>query len=465
MIRPALALVPLLALASLALAEEHESLTVDQAVERGRHAQPAIRLAVDNVTVAHERVGEAIAPFLPQASATALDEPNTSNYVANPGLTKLLNVGDANGVPVCQAANGTLAPCVANPRPGENDIAYNYMSFQLNVTQNIWDFGRTLNSMRQAKATERSTQQDLGTARHTVDLNVRSAFYTALADQQLVDVAKEQVEDLKKHTALAQARLDVGAGAKSDLSLAIANEQNAVVALFTAQNNFDVAKAALNQAMGASSDDISYRLVPTPLELDTPIPNVADGTDRALKARPDYKSAVEKIEAQQRLVDAQTDNLLPSLAAAGELGWTGYVTPGFPSASPALIYNWQVGITLTVPIYTGGLDYHKIAEYQATLDGLIASRDTIALQVRLDVQTAVLTALQTKASLDSAKAAVASGEDALALAEGQYQVGVGSIVTLDDAQLTEVTAKAGLIQADYSFETALAKLKYALGED
>jgi outer membrane protein TolC len=44
-------------------------------------------------------------------------------------------------------------------------------------------------------------------------------------------------------------------------------------------------------------------------------------------------------------------------------------------------------------------------------------------------------------------------------------VGVGSIVTLDDAQLTEVTAKAGLIQADYSFETALAKLKYALGED
>jgi outer membrane protein TolC len=414
-------------------------------------------LAVDNLQAAHERIGEAYAPFLPQANATATYEPNTSNYVANPGLSKLLAAGNTNGPSACINAAGQVTPCIAVPRPGENGTAYNYFSIQLNVTQNIWDFGRTLNAMRQAKATERSTAQDLATARHTVDLNVRSAFYAALADQQLVEVAKEQVEDLKKHTALAQARFDVGAGARSDLSLAIANEQNAVVALFTAQNNVDVAKATLNQAMGALSSDISYTLVPTPLELGTKIPSVDQGTEQALQARPDFLSAIQKIDAQQRLVDAQTDNLLPSLAAAGNLGWTGYTTP--------LIYNWQIGITLTVPIYTGGLDFHKIAEYKATLDGLIASRDTIALQVRLDVQTAVLTAQQTKASLDSAKAAVKSGEDALALAEGQYQVGVGSIVTLDDAQVTEVTAKAGLIQADYSFETALAKLKYSLGED
>jgi outer membrane protein TolC len=452
-----LTLLPLLAFASVALGEDQESLTVDQAVERARQSQPALRLAIDNVEVAHQRIGEAIAPFLPQASGSATWEPNTSNYVANPGLSKLLSAGNTNGPTACIGPGGAVTPCIATPRPGENNDAYNYYSIQLNVTQNIWDFGRTLNSMRQAKATERGTKQDLETARHQVDLNVRSAFYTALADQQLVDVAKEQVEDLKKHTALAQARLDVGAGNRSDLSLALANQKNAEVALFTAQNNFDVAKATLNQAMGAPSDSIAYRLVPTPLELDTPIPSVSDGTERALKARPDYLSAVEKIEAQQRLVDSQTDNLLPSLAAAGNLGWTGYDTP--------LIYNWQIGVTLTVPIFTGGLDFHKISEYRATLDGLVASRDTIALQVRLDVQTAVLTALQTKASLDSAKAAVASGEDALALAEGQYQVGVGSIVTLDDAQVTAVTAKAGLIQADYNFETALAKLKYALGED
>jgi outer membrane protein len=460
-----------------AAADEPTSLTVEQAVDRGRQAQPALRLAADNVQAAHERIGEAFSAFLPQLSATALTEPNTANFVANPGLLKLINTGVNNGAPGCLGPNGTVTPCLPNKSPGENDIAYNYVSIQFQLNQNIWDFGRTLNAVRQAKASEESTKDDLGTARHTVDLNVRAAFYTALADQQLVDVAREQVADLKKHTALAQARREVGLAARTEVSLADANEQNAVVALFTAQNNFDVAKVALNQAMGIPSNDINYRLVPTPLELTAKIPTVDDGVAQALKRRPDYLSAIEKIVAQQRLVDAQKDNLLPSLSSGSangtapgsgpsdEVGWTGNVTPGFPNANPALTYNWQLAVILTVPIYTGGLDFHKIAEYQATLDGLVASRDTIALQVRLDVQTAVLTALQSKASLDAAQAAVRSGEDALALAEGQYQVGVGSVVTLDDAQLIAVTAKAGLIQADYTYETALAKLKYALGED
>ncbi|HUB06334.1 MAG TPA: TolC family protein [Myxococcales bacterium] len=452
------ALASLLAVASLALAADPaETLTVEQAVERGRKAQPALRFAVDSVEAAHQRVGEAIGGYLPQISANFQYQLSTSNYVLSPGLSHL--VGTSGGpVSACLSGTGTVIPCPAKTAGGESMTPYNYFNPALNVTETIWDFGRTSNAVGQANAAERGSQDDLATARHQVDLNVRTAFYTALADQQLVDVAKEQVEDQAKHLALAQARFDVGAGNKSDVSLALANEKNAEVALFTAQNNFDVAKATLNQAMGAPTTSIDYRLVPTPLELEATIPNVEAGTEQALQNRPDYKSAVEKVVAQQRLVDAERANLYPSLAASGQLGWASYGT--LP-----LIYNWQVGATLTVPIYTGGIDYHKIKEYEATLDSLIANRDTLGLQVRLDVQSAVVTALQTKASLASAEAAVKSGEDALALAEGQYQVGVGTIVTVDDAQVTEVTAKAGLIQADYNFEAALAKLRYALGQD
>ena len=107
-------LLPLLAVASLALGEDQESLTVDQAVERGRQSQPALRLAVDNVEVAHQRIGEAIAPFLPQANGTATWEPNTSNYVANPGLAKLLSAGNTNGPTACLNAAGQVVPCIAD---------------------------------------------------------------------------------------------------------------------------------------------------------------------------------------------------------------------------------------------------------------------------------------------------------------------------------------------------------------
>ncbi|MHB8420526.1 MAG: TolC family protein [Myxococcales bacterium] len=436
-----------------------QTLTVDEALARARKAQPALRFAADNVEAAHQRIGEAIGGYLPQLSGAFNYQLATSNFVVSPGLAQVFASGSSGPVSACLSGTGAVVVCP--PRSfgaGESMTPYSYFNPQLNLMGTVWDFGRTSNAVGQAHAAERGSEQDLVTARHQVDLNVRTAFYTALADQQLVDVAKEQVEDQQKHLALAQARFEVGAGAKSDVSLALANEKNAEVSLFTAENNFDVAKATLNQAMGVPTTRLDYRLVPTPLELGAEIPSVERGTERALQSRPDYKSAVEKVAAQQKLLDAERANLYPSLGYNAQLGWASYGT--LP-----LIYNWQLGATLNVPIFLAGIDYHKIKEYQATLDSLVASRDTIALQVRLDVQSAVLTALQTKASLASAEAAVKSGEDALALAEGQYQVGVGTIVTLDDAQVTEVTAKAGLIQADYTFESALAKLKYALGED
>ncbi len=456
----ALALLPIVLLACAAWAEEPARLlTLAEAIERGRAAQPALRAARDNLAAAHERVGEAFGGYLPQVSASGAYQLSTANFVLNPGLAAIFESqhGSANGQAACLTPAGGLAACIPNvPNIGENSTAFNFYSLQLNVSETIWDFGRTSNAVGQADASEKGSEQDLATALHQVDLNVRTAYFTALADQQLVDVAAEQVEDQKKHLALAQARLEVGAAARYDVSLALSNEKTAEVALIQAKNNFDVARATLNQAMG-DTNGIDYRLAPVALETSYVIPEVEAGTQRALAARPDYRSATRRIEAQRRVVDAQRATFYPSIAAAGNFGWTGYDLP--------LIYNWQVGATLTVPLLNGGIDLHKLREDEATLDSLVAARETLALQVRLDVQSAVLSAQQAKASLDSAEAAVHAGEDALALAEGRYQTGAGSIVDLTDAQVTEVTAKAGLIQANYAYEAALAKLRYALGED
>ncbi len=451
MARPLALLLPLLLGAP-------RTLTLDEALARARKIQPALRLARDNVDAARARSGEAFGGYLPQLSATGAYQLSTANFVINPGLAAIFaSRGNQNGQTACITAGGPIEACIPSvPNIGETMTPYSFFSAQLNASETIWDFGRTSNAVGQADAAAAGAESDLVTARHQVDLNVRTAYFTALADQQLVDVAREQLADQQKHLALAQARLEVGAGARYDVSLALSNEKTAEVQLVQAQNNYDVARATLEQAIGEKGD-IDFRLAPVPLETSYAIPDIEEATRRALAARPDYRSAVRKIEAQQRAVDAQRATFYPSLAAAGNFGWTGYTTP--------LTYNWQVGATLTVPLYTAGVDYHKLDEYEATLDSLVASRDTLALQVRLDVSSAILSAQQARASLDSADAAVRSGEDALALAEGRYQTGAGSIVDVTDAQVTEVTAKAGLVQADYNFESALAKLRYALGED
>ena len=50
------------------------------------------------------------------------------------------------------------------------------------------------------------------------------------------------------------------------------------------------------------------------------------------------------------------------------------------------------------------------------------------------------------------------------LAEGRYQTGVGNVIELYDALLTDVNARFQLVQARLDLATARARIQHALGE-
>lgn len=52
-----------------------------------------------------------------------------------------------------------------------------------------------------------------------------------------------------------------------------------------------------------------------------------------------------------------------------------------------------------------------------------------------------------------------------ALAEGRYQTGVGNVIELYDALLTDVNARSQLVQARLDVASARARLQHALGEE
>ena len=85
------------------------------------------------------------------------------------------------------------------------------------------------------------------------------------------------------------------------------------------------------------------------------------------------------------------------------------------------------------------------------------------LQVRFDVQQAVLTLRATKVAIDASREALTNAREQLRLAEGRYQSGVGSIIELGDAQIAATNAAAQVVQADFNLATARAQLLTALG--
>jgi outer membrane protein len=105
----------------------------------------------------------------------------------------------------------------------------------------------------------------------------------------------------------------------------------------------------------------------------------------------------------------------------------------------------------------------QVEESDSIVSSLEAQRDSLRQQVLLEVEQARLAVRAAKAALRAAGDALENASTRLKLAEGRYGMGLGSIIELDDAQVTLNHTAAQRVQAQYNLAIARAQLLRALG--
>ena len=102
---------------------------------------------------------------------------------------------------------------------------------------------------------------------------------------------------------------------------------------------------------------------------------------------------------------------------------------------------------------------------EASLEATARNRDVdeIKLEVNQQVRNEWYQANEAYRSLDVTARLVAQSKEALRLAQARYQAGLGSIVELNEAQLSETSAEITAAGADFDYLTRRAELDYAAG--
>jgi len=413
-------------------------LTLDEAVQTARQRQPQLREAHANTNAAEARADAARAPLLPQLSATAEYQRTTANFAASPGsVPSTVNNGGTTG---SKASFAT----------------FNFWNAGATLNQLIWDFGATIDRFRAAKAqadAQRATELATVLA---LDFTVRQNYFLAQAQKALVQVAQDTLDAQTKHRE--QTEGFVRAGTQPEIALATArtNEANARVQLITAQNNYETAKVTLNQAMGVEGGtDYDVAQDPYPA-IDIEDGEIDPAVSEAVKARPEVASIEDLIRVNQLTINSVKGNYLPSISGQANLTDRGTSLDG-------LTWNANVGVILSWNIFQGGLTTAQLREAQANLANVAAQLDVEKLQIRVDVNAALLAVRAAKASLSASGEALNNARQQLRLAEQRFQVGVGSAIELTDAQVALTQAAAQSVQAADNLSTARAQLVRALG--
>ena len=336
-----------------------------------------------------------------------------------------------------------------------NPVVYDRIGSGLSIGQLITDFGRTRNLVGMAQLQAEAQDQATETARAAVVLDASRAYFALLRAQAVSKVADQTVAArqvvVDQVTALAESKLK----STLDVSFANVNLADAKLLQIQAQNDVKSAEANLATAIGlpgATGFLVSEEQMPGPLpDQITPL------VQQALQDRPELKDLRLQQSADLRFAKAEHDLYYPSV---GVVGTAGFVPAGY-AAIPGR-YG-AVGLNVNIPVFNGGL--FKARQAEAELKAQAASRNVNDLENRItrDVRVAYLNATTAYDRLAVTQQLLQQAQQALDLAQSRYDLGLGSIVELSQAQLNVTSAQIADATAHYDYQSQRVIVDYQIG--
>ena len=403
-----------------------EVLNLDRCIQIALLKQPSILAAYFTLEANRSRVGEALANYYPQIGASG----GYSRYSSPGVLTEVNSILYGTGY-------------------------FNEYTSSLTLSQNIYDFGKTSSQVKIQKFNLDSAGSDLETSKEQIVLSVKQAYYAVIQTARNRKVADESVGQYKQHLDQARGFFDVGTKPRYDVITAEVNLSNAKLNLITADNALKIARVNLNNAMGVPDAPVytvedSLAFIKYKITLD-------DALSKAMANRPDIKSLALRRRAVEASVQLAKTGYYPALTGSTSYNWQGGT--GLPLES-----EWNVGVTLSFPIFSGFLTKHQVEEAVSNLNVARANEEALRLSVVLDVQQSYLNLKQAEDSIDTADLAVKQATENLDIANGRYAAGVGNPIEVTDAQIVYSNAKLAYIQALTNYNVAHASLLKAMGE-
>jgi outer membrane protein len=341
-----------------------------------------------------------------------------------------------------------------------NPSIYDRAGGGLRVSQLITDFGRThhliLSAQSNARAqleSERATEQD-------ITLIVDRAFFRALTAQAVLKVARETVAERQDTVDQIGALTNAKLRSTLDLSFADVQLSQAKLLLLDAENDAQDAMASLNTVLGSEQDQ-QYELVDETNGAPPPPPgnNVEALVQAALAARPDLAALNDTYTAARQYSTAERDLWMPTVSALAAVG-------GTPVRADQIASSWYgaAGANIEIPVFNGFL--FGAREREAKLRASAAQEQVRNLRdnIARDVRTAALNAQTAFQRIGVTEEMLNQSNMALDLAQARYKIGLSGIVELSQAQLAQTQAEIDVASARYAYQTALAQVRYQLGQ-
>ena len=341
---------------------------------------------------------------------------------------------------------------------GATDPAYRY-NYGNTGTISVPLFNESLKASRDsAKYALNAADLTLENTKQSIVQQATQYYYNILQCRNLIAVYQDNVETLQAHLDQVNAQYRVGTVAKSDVLSSEVQLANAQQSLVTAQNNYDVAVATLNNLIGLPTDtvlEIKDELKYNKYNLD-----LDDCTNYALLNRADGLAAYYSVKQAEASVRSARAGYLPTVTANGSdaIGGERPFKDDHTSSDA-----WAVGISANWNIFDNGVTSAGVHAAEANLLKAQEVSSQTDEKIRLDVRTALLNLRAAEKNIHTTNVAVSQAEEDYKIAQVSYNAGVGTNLNVMDAEEKLTSARTNYYTALYNYNVSKASLDKSMG--
>ena len=379
----------------------------------------------------------------------------------------------------------------------------NSMSFNVGVSQMIWDFGRTTAKINMAKYDTESAQYDYDYDVLRVVYDVKINYYKVLAALAHLDIYEQNVRIQTLNYERTKAMFDEGLKSKIDVVNAQVNLSDAKIQLVDGRNKLETAIIELENSMFFQEDvpfivkntenfgflKADYRKKVESLSSIKPVNSVAkknedglimlssgiehndiiqnfefkplalskqEAVNLALEMRPDLKSNQMVAKVQKESLKAIKKQYMPEIS--GDLTW-GYSRSESQNYSSPL----QVGATMSFGSVNPYGIHYQIKEGESMLDIALHNVNIAKTDIFWEVQSNYVNMRQLERKIPLMNTKVKATLENFELADGRYSVGLNNYVELQDALTNYNNEQLNFVEAVFNYNVARETLLKSMG--
>jgi outer membrane protein TolC len=411
-------------------------ITLDEAIHRAQVNEPAFAASVAESKAAGLDRSIARAALLPSAvyhNQVLYTQPNGQQNQAGQGIGSQ-----------------------PSPRFIANNAVREYAS--LGVINETIGFAQ-LAEVKRADAAAAFAQAQLEVARRGLVGTVVSLYYSALAAEQKLNVAKRAAGEADAFADLTQKREAAREAAHADVIKAQLEQQQRQRDL--ADANIAAERAKLELAVLLFPDPRTVYLIQTGATM-PPVPERAAVETAASNSNPDLRSALAALKQSDAEVFAARAAYLPDVG----LNFTyGIDAPQFAINGPEGVKNlgYSASVTLDIPVWDWLSTQHKVKQSEIRRDAVRVALTATQRRLIADLEEFYAEANAAHDQLASLDLSAQTAAESLRLTKLRYTGGEATVLEVVDAQNALTLAENAREDGAVRYQIALANLQTLTG--